>query len=193
KVSTFLKLHRQKRELAWLTSSFDADRRAARQLLRTLTGVSAKLANCLTTEDVVEVFTSEAHQAVSAANTFVYLTSKASRDVLSLASVRGVAPEALSRFRTVSINDTVPVASVARRGRPLWLETRDVLVREFPALDDSSSTQALAAFPVVVAGSTVGAVAFTFRESKSWDADEQEFFVTLVAFFLTSLERARLL
>lgn len=193
KVSTFLKLDRQKRELARLTSSYDADRRAARSLLRILTGVSGKLANCLTTDEVVEVFTSEAHQAVSAANTFVYLMSKTSRDDLSLASVRGVAPEALSRFRTVSINDKVPVASVARLGRPLWLETRDDLVREFPALDASSNAQALAAFPVVVAGATVGAVAFTFREPKSWAPDEQEFFVTLVAFFLTSLERARLL
>lgn len=193
KVSTFIKLHRQKRELAHLTASYDADRRAARQQLRTLTAVSAKLVNCLTSEDVVDSFTSEAHLAVSASNTFVYLTTKTSNDELTLAAVRGIPPEALAQFRTVSIEDALPVSSVVRQGRAMWLATREDLLAEFPRLDSSATAQSLAALPVVVNGTTIGAVAFSFREPRAWDPDEREFFITLVALFVTSLERSRLL
>lgn len=193
KVSTFIKLHRQKRELASLTASYDADRRAARQQLRTLTAVSAKLVSCLTTEEVVEAFTSEAHLAVSASNTFVYLTAKGAADALELKAVRGVMPEALAQFQVVPLDSSVPVTTVVRQGRPLWLATREELTIAFPQLDAVSKAQALAALPVVVNGALVGAVAFSFFEPRVWDADEREFFITLVALFVTSLERARLL
>jgi GAF domain-containing protein/ActR/RegA family two-component response regulator len=193
KVSTFIKLHRQKRELARVTASYDADRRAVRHQLRTLTAVSAKLVNCLAAADVVETFTSEAHIAVSAANTFVYLKAEATRDELTLAAVRGVVPEALSRFLTVSLADTVPVTSVVSRGQAMWLSTRAELVAEFPHLDSKATAESLAALPVVVNGVTIGAVAFSFREPRVWHPEEREFFITLVALFVTSLERARLL
>lgn len=192
KVSTFIKLHAQKRELERLTASYDLDRRQARQQLRTLATVSSNLVTCLTAEDVVQAFISEAHLAVAATNSFVYLRSPNSDAELELAAVRGVTPEALSRFQRVAIDLPVPVASVVRSGEEVWCRNRRALVAAFPALDSQGVSEALAALPVIVNGATVGAVAFSFVDKREWDLDEREFFVTLVSLFTTALERARL-
>jgi GAF domain-containing protein/ActR/RegA family two-component response regulator/anti-sigma regulatory factor (Ser/Thr protein kinase) len=193
KVSTFIKLHHQKRELARLTSSYDTDRRVARQQLRTLAAVSEKLATRVTSEEVVQAFLSEAHVAVAATNSFIYLRAKDDDAVLELAGVRGIPPEALSRFERVSLAQQLPVTSVVKSGDRVWSSDRFSLTRDFSAVDRGGKAEALAALPVIVNGGTVGAVAFSFVEKRRWDDDEREFFVTLVALLTTALERSRLL
>lgn len=193
KVSTFLKLHGQKRELARLTALYDVDRRTARQQLRTLTGVSAALAGCLTAEDVVETFICQAHVAVAATSSFVFLRSKDRADQLDVAAMRGIVPDTLERFRSVPLHAELPLTLAVKRGAPVWISNREQLLQESPALDEASVSQGLAALPVVVNGVTLGGVVFVFGEPRAWEIDEREFFVTLVALFSTSLERAQLL
>jgi GAF domain-containing protein/ActR/RegA family two-component response regulator len=193
KVRTFLKLHGQKCELARLTTLYDAERRAARQQLRTLTGVSAALAGCLTEGDVVQSFICQAHEAVVATSSFVFVRSNDRPDQLDVAAMRGVVPPMLERFRRVPLDAQLPLTTAVKRGAPVWISNREQLLQESPALAGSSVSQAVAALPVIVNGVTLGGVVFVFSEPRAWDIDEREFFVTLVAQFATALERAQLL
>lgn len=193
KVSTFLKLHRQKRELARLTTLYDAERRTARQQLRTLTRVSAALAGCLTADDVVQTFISQAHAAVSATSSFVFLRPSEGAEQLDVAAVRGAVPLTLERFRSVPLDAELPLTAAVKRAAPVWISNREQLLAESPALDESSVSEGVGALPVIVNGATLGGVVFVFSEPRGWDMDEREFFVTLVALFATALERAQLL
>lgn len=170
------------------------ERKIARQHLRLLASVSTKLANCMTVDDVVQTFVTEAHEAADALSTFLYFRENPSDDAVQLTAVRGVAPKILSHYQRVALDTDLPVAQAMRAQKPCWVTDHESLVREFPSLDyQGGSAQALMVVPVIVDGAVVGAVAFSFCDAKLWEIDEREFFVTLVAQFVAALERARLL
>lgn len=170
------------------------ERKIARQHLRLLAAVSTKLANCMTVDDVVQTFVTEAHEAAEALNTFLYLQNEPGDSTLRLATVRGVAPKTLDQFQQVALDSDLPVAQAVRARKPCWFTDHATLVREFPTLDQQRiNAQALMVVPVGVDGAVIGAVAFSFGDVKLWEIDEREFFITLVAQFVAALERARLL
>ncbi len=193
KVRTFALLHRQKRDLARLRSLYDTDRRLTRQHLRTLTAVSAKLATCMTTDEVVQAFISEAHGAVGAVNSFVYLRKQGNERELELIAVSGVPPEALRLFQTLSLDQRLPIIAAVKSGQAVWVSDSVDLGERFPDLQPRGPVQAIVALPVMVNAVAVGAVAFSFYEPRVWDIDKREFYFTLVAAFVAALERARLL
>jgi GAF domain-containing protein len=192
KVLTFVELHRQRRKLSTLSASHDRERVNARQQLRTLAAVSSNLSHCVTAEHALDTFLSEAHSAVGATNSFAYMRAHTGARELELVGVRGVPPEALAQFQTVSLEQPLPLTLAVARAAPVWLGSRVALEREFPQLAQAAENEAVAVLPIAVSGAAVGAVAFSFKEPKSWTADEREFFVTLVALLVTALERARL-
>jgi GAF domain-containing protein len=193
KIRTFLTLEHQKRDLFRIRALYDADRRLTRKHLQTLTQTSARLATCMTTDEVVQTFISEAHQAVGAVNSFVYLRSNTDERLLELAAVRGIEPESLNRFQRLRVDESWPVTAAINTLEAVWVSDQGELVARFPSLIPRGYIQAVVALPVTVSGVSIGAVAFSFSETRVWDIDKREFYLTCVAAFVAALERARLL
>lgn len=192
KVRVFVDLHKQRAELESLSSMYAADRLIARKRVQTLAMVAERLSRWLTKEEVARLVTSEAHEAVRARASEVYLRSGDAAEV-ALVAEGGSQGEPLSRPPLLPLDAAHPVARVVRTGQPLWAESRERLATDFPGAASAGEVEALVALPLLVEDQCIGAISFSFDAPRKWDTAEKDFFLTLTAQFLAALERARLL
>jgi signal transduction histidine kinase/CheY-like chemotaxis protein len=192
KVRTFVQLHAQRRELERLSASNDAERRIARQRVQTLANVSSGLSRWPGKDEAAELVVGEAHAALQAAASAAYLLSDDARELVLIAR-RGAPPDWLPPFERFALELPLPLTAAVQQGAPLWLENREALLRAFPGLAAAPHTRAVAVLPVRTLERTIGALALSFEQPKSWDAAEREFALTLVGQLTAALERERLL
>ena len=65
------------------------------------------------------------------------------RGALDLVASQGYPEEVMAQFATLSIDDDLPVAEVARTGRPLWFGAREEIIEQYPdLLDAQEATEA---------------------------------------------------
>jgi signal transduction histidine kinase len=191
-VRIFIQLHAQRRELERLAGLYDAQRVTARKRVQTLAKVSARLSRLLSADEVAQVVITEAHDALRASASVAYVESENESELVLLAG-RGIEADWLPRLRHLPLDAPLPLTAAVRSGQPVWVESREALVGQFPSLGSTQVTQALAAIPLIVGDRSIGGVAFSFDHPASWDTAEQEFLLTLSAQFAAALERSRLL
>jgi signal transduction histidine kinase len=78
----------------------------------------------------------------------------------------------------------------------VWIETGAELRARFPAMVgvwEGSGARAIATVPIALAGETVGAMSFTFRDDRALPPEERDFFLALGRQAALALDRARLL
>jgi GAF domain-containing protein/AmiR/NasT family two-component response regulator/two-component sensor histidine kinase len=192
KVRVFVELHKQRAELESLSSLYASERLIARKRVQTLAMVADKLSRWLTREEVARLVTTDAHEAVRARGSEVYLRSEGESDV-QLVTQGGESPGPLARPARLTLEEAHPIARAVRAGQAVWVESRESLVADFPDFVSAGDVQALVALPLLVEDRCIGVLSFSFDAARKWDTAEREFFLTLAAQFLAALERARLL
>jgi PAS domain S-box-containing protein len=88
-----------------------------------------------------------------------------------------------------------PPAESMRTGQPIFLETRDDVVARFPdqsGLWELLGTRAIVSVPLIAAGQTVGAMAFTFATDRAFSPDDRNYFLAIGRQCAQAVERARL-
>jgi GAF domain-containing protein/CheY-like chemotaxis protein/two-component sensor histidine kinase len=191
KVRVFVELHRQRRDLERLTALRERERLISRQRVQILAAVAARLSPLLTLEEVAQVVTTEAHDALTASTSALYALAEGGGGIVLMAS-RASGAERRAASKAARAELPALVQRAVQQGEPLWLDDREGTT-DGAGAGDSPGQRALVALPLRVGARCIGALAFGFDVPKSWDQGAREFLVTLAAQFSAALERARLL
>ncbi|HEX7132031.1 MAG TPA: GAF domain-containing SpoIIE family protein phosphatase, partial [Iamia sp.] len=158
-------------------------RRAADRAARLYIVVTA-LATAHTFEDVVAVVLREGVAALGASGGAVLLDAGADADSerLVVAGTLGYDDAAVARLREEQLDADLPAAECLRTGEPVWLEAAEETGDRFPSLATlEPGTRSLCALPVRTGETVIGALRFSFRERRLFDAEERRFALTLAA------------
>lgn len=160
---------------------------------RGLHEVSAALATALTPEQVARVVVAEGARVLRAGAAVLAVRDESG--LIPIASL-GYEARALDMLRTAGLTDNAPAVLVHGTGEPLWIDSTEVLRRDFPGLATylasyEPGTVALCAVPVG-AGHRLGVLLFTFRQPQLFDEDEQRFVLALADHVAVALERSDL-
>ncbi|HSD19025.1 MAG TPA: PAS domain-containing protein, partial [Anaeromyxobacter sp.] len=170
----------------------------ARDRVARLQAVTAALSRASTANEVACVLVTEAMGALAGTSCAVFLVEVGADGArLHLAAAKGWAETVSERIATLPLDAPLPVAEVARRAEPLWLETQEQIVARFPELPrfapHAARMGALAALPLKVGECVVGAVTFGFDAPRGFSAEKRELMTAVAQQCAQALDRARLL
>ena len=168
--------------------------RASEQRLARLQRATAALSVAVTPQDVAKVILCESIDALDADGCSVFQLA-ADGGHLELLEQRGYPDTIERRFRVVALADRVPVADAAREGRPHFFETLEERAVDYPELRDvigEGNFEAVAAMPLVVQGTLVGALGIAFHKKRTFDPSDRAYIGTLSEICAQAFERARL-
>ena len=153
--------------------------------------VARALAAAGTPEAVADAVLHEGVAALGASAAGLLLASHADR--LVLPGAVGYDEEVVNRLRTESRNAELPAAVALRTGEAIWLESRHDRDGRFPQLIGfEPRTVALCAVPLIVQGRRLGALRFSFDETRLFDDSERDFVLALADQTAQALARAQL-
>jgi GAF domain-containing protein/CheY-like chemotaxis protein/two-component sensor histidine kinase len=193
KVRVFVELHRQRRERERLATLYDSERLIAKNRIQILAAFTSRLSRWLSTDDVAELVTQDAHDALQASFSVVHMLSEGERELRRVTS-RGIDAEVTSKLERLPLEMDHPISATASTSTPLWLQAPDERLQALFAGDGSMlATRAAAVLPLGIGARTLGVITFGFATPQVWDSLSQEFLVTLGAQFAGALERSHLL
>ncbi len=171
-------LHKQAEERAWKLQEF-----------------ALLLTRAATESEIAEAVINTVHEHLAVSCTVVHFVTK--NGSFRLVASRGISEERLQRLRQVDPRgDSLPNERAIRTQVPVWLETRDELLREFPEMSYSTTSpdllMALASVPLAVKGVKLGAISFSFPRIMAFDEGLKRFILAIAAQCAQALDRARL-
>ena len=158
--------------------------------------VTARLSRALSAPDVAEAIIEEGTTALWARAGGIYrLDAEAGR--LDLIRSRAF-PE--SRYSSIPLDPTIPLGDSVLRREPVWLESGAEYFARYPesarqTAEDWKAAEFQFAFcclPMVIDDAAIGALVFTFADSRRFDPHERAFLLALAQHCAQGLERARL-
>jgi serine phosphatase RsbU (regulator of sigma subunit)/anti-sigma regulatory factor (Ser/Thr protein kinase) len=156
-----------------------------------LYSVARALAVAGSPEQVADAVLHEGVAALGASAGGLLLASDA--DHLTLPGAVGYDDDVVARLRSESRNAELPAAVALRTGEPIWLESRSERDRRYPELIGfEPRTVALCAVPLIVQGRVLGALRFSFDETRLFDDSERDFVLALADQTAQALVRAQL-
>ena len=159
----------------------------------TLQMITADLATALTVEDVARFVGEHLRRTSGAANGAVAVVDDDPR-YLRLEAWFGYDDAAVSAFRRHPADSRTPLATAARTGLPSYLQAHE-LQAEYPELADHNrraGSASLVALPLIVAGSSLGALALGFAEPQPLDDAQRTFFELLAGQVAQAVARSLL-
>lgn len=156
--------------------------------------VTAELTAALTREQVVQVVLNEGAAALEAAFMSVRLVSDDGA-WLEAIGTRGLTTETDPLYQRLALSAAMPPTDALRTGKPIWLESKHAYIARYPHLASEIERLGLGAvcvIPLTLAGRVAGTLGINFGSDFEFDAEEQEFLLTLAWQCAQALERARL-
>ncbi|HEX9960381.1 MAG TPA: ATP-binding protein, partial [Pyrinomonadaceae bacterium] len=173
----------QIRRAAELTSDF----------LRRLQAVSSSLSQALTPQDVAVAVIEQGVSSLGAHAGTVVLVNEAAE--LEIVGTVGFPKELAEKWRRFSLHQNVPIADAVKQKAPVLVESLSEYLDKYPGMGPLASvtgSKALAAFPLIVEGRTVGAIGLSFARPQVFNEDGIAFMHALAQQCAQALERARL-
>jgi signal transduction histidine kinase/PAS domain-containing protein len=179
---------------------FDAERRARgdaeRAIDRTqrLQTVAARLSGSMGLERVASAVLHDGMEALGATSATLYQVS-ADGTALDLIGVSGPVESAARKFPRLPLSASLPLTDAIRSRAPVYLETREDVVRRYPSLagvNAEVSDDTWAAVPFMVGDRPVGGVVFGMDGPHAVSPDDRTFIMALAQLCAQTLERARL-
>ena len=167
----------------------------SRDQVAQLQELTAALAATTTAEEVAEVVVARGVAATGAASGMVVMRSVENPDeavIVRQVGLSGNVQEAGYRF---ALTMPTPASECMRTGMPVFVETREAILKRFPELREiweQRGTQAVATVPLEAGGQMIGAISFTFTVPRAFLHEVREFFLALGRQCAQALERARL-
>ena len=169
----------------------------ARARLHGLLGLTSRLSEPLTAEEVSRVVVDEAQAAVGALTAIMWTVDEPPTHATLLRSV-GFAPEALDGYRRIPLEPWLPMGDAMLRREPLFFESRREFRTRYPVAEklmtgrDPFGELSYACLPLVVHGRAIGGVSLIFPQTRAFDEDERKFLTVLMHHAAQALERASL-
>lgn len=154
--------------------------------------VTASLSEPLTPSQVADVLLKDGIWALGAAVGSVMIISA---DGQSLEIIYSTAPEAVVKpFLHIPISKNLPATDAARSGRLVWLESREAYLQQYPNLSESInqwSHMSGLAIPMKYKGRIVGVLTASFDHPLPYNAEDEQFALTIARQGAQAFERAR--
>ncbi|HEV2368631.1 MAG TPA: SpoIIE family protein phosphatase [Acidimicrobiales bacterium] len=173
-------------EIDHVASARMAAERTARlyEVARALVGASAP-------EEVASAVLEQGVAALRASGGGLLLATDADR--LLVPGTVGYHPDVVGRLRAESPSAELPAAESLRTGEPVWIESSEERDERFPDLVAMEpDTVSVCAVPLEIGNRRLGALRFSFDESRLFDEHERRFVLALAAQAAQALDRAQL-
>jgi signal transduction histidine kinase len=167
---------------------------AAARRARLLEELSTRLAEALTPHDVGSISVEHAVAALDARHAITALLHE-SANALELTPVIELPPHDVQPLQWLPLTRDSPLATAARTGDPVFVESADELRQRFPdALPvlEQLGIEALAVVPAVANGRVRGALGVGFGATHAFDEGERRFITAVASQFAQAVLRARL-
>ncbi len=158
--------------------------------LALLEAVVSDLTGVQSEDDMASTVVGRAVRFPGVATARVYFQGEG--DTLRLAAWEGDDPTRPRPGRELSVDADLPVAHVARTGRPLFLRSREEIRRRFPGVAPFAEERSLGAVPLVAGDQVVGVLSITFGGGELADGPQMTVAVSLADALAQGLQRARL-
>ncbi|HEY8559535.1 MAG TPA: PAS domain S-box protein [Pyrinomonadaceae bacterium] len=163
-------------------------------LLYRLQAVSESLSQALSPNQVANAVVEQAVISLGAHAGTVVLLDHSTND-LEIVGAVNFPPEVVENWERFSLDQKVPITDAIRTNAPVLVESTADWRVDYPQLGPLASvtgTRALAAFPLVVEGRTIGALGISFPAPQNFSEDDRAFMTALSQQCAQALERTRL-
>lgn len=172
----------------------EAAERATARALR-LQEATAALSTALTLDEAARVAAESFLNVVGAQASMVSVVDAAGETLELLHAVN--LPDGLAeRLRRVSLDATIPLATAARRGKAIFLDSSDEAERRFPGpgLDVrlAQGERSWAIVPLTVGGQILGTLLFAFDRPRALDEGDRALALAIAGLCAQAIDRARL-
>jgi signal transduction histidine kinase/PAS domain-containing protein len=167
---------------------------AARERTARLQALTAALSTASTVDEIAAAVVAHATPAFGAVGVVVTRVSPDGGH-LEITAARDLPGEVHADWHRFPLDAPVPLAEVARTGRPLFLESREQWTERYPGAGpmlEATGHHANAVAPLVVDGSVVGVLGAAFDAPRAFADDERAFTLAVAQLCAQALERARL-
>jgi PAS domain S-box-containing protein len=171
-----------------------AAERAARERTARLQALTAALSTASTLDEVAAAVVAQATAAFGAVGMVIARLSPDGRYV-ELMGAGDMPDDVRDEWRRFPLDAPVPLAEVARTGRPLFLESRAEWGGRYPHLApllEATGHHANVVAPLVVDGRVVGALGAAFDTPRTFGGDDRALTLAIAHLCAQALERARL-
>ena len=169
------------------------DLATSRDRLALLQRVTAALSGAITQDEVARVILTHGVEAIGATGGGVACLTE-DETALQIVGTVGQAPPEPPR-RELSLAANTPLATAARTGRPVWIDSPDAWQEFDPAtarIVMQAGGSSWAALPLLAEGRVLGSVGLAFPAPRPFDEDERALLLALADQCAQSLRRARL-
>jgi signal transduction histidine kinase len=166
-----------------------------RARLHELLGLTSRLSEPLSAEEVRRVVVDQAHTHVGALTTLMWAVDDPPTHATL---VRDVGPNE-ARYPRIPLESWLPMGDAMLRCEPLFFESRAEFRERYPIAEKQGATGdpydnlSFACLPLVVQGRAIGGVAIVFNQPRVFDADVRMFLTVFAHHAAQALERAALL
>lgn len=167
---------------------------AAAETTRALQEVTAALSSAVTMADVLSVILEQGQARLRSTASGVALRHG---DRVRYEVLRGYSADIKATWAEFALADSTPVTQVIRTGRPVFVESVEQMLEQFPSeglrvFAEATGEQAMARLPLVTPSGVLGALIFGFEQPRTFTEDERRFVMALAGQCAQALERAQL-
>ncbi|MBD0361817.1 MAG: GAF domain-containing protein [Coleofasciculus sp. C3-bin4] len=169
-----------------------AEQAATRTAL--LQAVTAAFSEALTPAQVASVVVNQGIAALGSGAGFVGLLVEDDTSLEIVESV-GLPQELIDSWRCFPVTAEVPVAETVRTGQPIFLESVEAFVTQYPLLAHVpavTGNKAFASIPLTAEGRMLGGMSFSFANAMQFGEEDRGFILTLGQQCAQAIARARL-
>lgn len=175
-----------------------SERRARESADRAVAGTAgllratAALSGALSPSAIAEVVVSQGADLLGASSAALYVRVP---DGLELVHATGWPADTLERYRRFPIQPGMPMSDAVLKCAPVWLESHEDWLARYPRsapIHRSGGYRAFACVPLILDGTVLGAMNFSFVDPHTFGADDRTFLLALAGQCAQALDRSRL-
>ena len=171
-----------------------AETQRARQSAARLQALSAALSHASTERDVADSVVAHATTILDASGIVIARLS-ADGGFLEIMSVGDMPDDIRSDWGRFDASTPVPLAEVARTGKPIFLHSREEWIERYPGMEpllDATGHHANAVLPLIVEGKVLGSFGAAFAAPREFGEEDRALALAVAQQCAQALERARL-
>jgi signal transduction histidine kinase/integral membrane sensor domain MASE1 len=169
------------------------ERERAAEIARSLQLVATALSAAPTPRDVARVVAEQGVRALGATGGGVVIRAADDPQQLELIGAAGYGEAVVGAWQRFPLAAAVPLSEAVREGAAVWVESSDELLRRYPALTRTpTSNGSFAAVPLVAHGQILGALSLSFRLPRNFGEDDRRAVGAMADMCAQALERAQL-
>jgi PAS domain S-box-containing protein len=159
--------------------------------------ITSAIADAVTADEVLEAVVDHVARALDASSAALWLVGADGRTI-KLSRAVGYQDSATRELQELALDatPTIPVIDAIRRREPIWIESQEALLRDYPHLSSAVTagrSYRVLCLPLVSQERTLGALGITIDEAREATEQERGLLLLVARYAGQAIERLRLL